>query len=124
MKFLDSFSYFVMAILFLVVGGVVNQTTVWSPSMNGIIAWLAQAFAFALAIVGTTCLITNKKVKELSAGAVTWSIALVVLIVLVGVFWMDMYTTNQNVTMTAVIELIIFFVILFSLFVMPRKYHR
>jgi hypothetical protein len=124
MKFLDSFGYFVMAILLLVIGYIIGDGVVWTLAMNGVLVWFCQALALALALVGITCLVSNKRVKELTPGAVTWIMVLVTAISLVGIVWMDVYNPNTNATITALIELGLFFVILLSLFLLPRKHGR
>jgi len=121
MKFLDIFGLILLSVLMLVIGMSIMQGAAWTATMKGSAFWFTQAFAYSLAIVAATCAITQKKIKDLNNITVGWISGIVLVVALIGIALMK--GSEKGFMMNSFFELILFFGILLSLFLIPR-YNR
>lgn len=122
MKFLDIFSYVVIALTLLITGLVIAHSATWSPTLSGTLAWLTQAFSFGLLIVAATCLICKNNVRDLAPWTIFWAVFISGFVMLATIC-VNSAMQKDLIAWTSIAELAVFLGIQTALFILPRAYY-
>ena len=122
MKFLDIFSYVLIAFVFFIASALVGMTELWTPSLGSTVSWILQSLGLAFLVVGGTCTVCQKPVKELCPWSVFWVIFSVGFVMLLSITLSACKTSTTEIWPEAA-EFVFFLGFLIMLFTLPRSYY-
>jgi len=122
MKLLDVFSYVVIAFALMAASVVVRSMELWTPTLADSVAWTFQSLGLAYLIVGSTCTVCQKPVKDLCPWSGFWVTFLVGFMMLFSTF-LTAWNTSFAQVWPESLECLFFLGMLVVLFTVPRSYY-
>ncbi len=122
MKFLDVFSYILTAFALLAASALVGMTELWTPSLGNTVSWICQSLGLAFLVVGGTCAVCQKPVRDLCPWSVFWVVFSVGFVMLLSII-LTAYNTSPAQAWPEIAEYVFFLGFLIMLFTLPRSYY-
>ena len=122
MKIANTLGYFLLIVLLIVLGPVIQRGQLWTSACNWTIPWLCSAMALALCIVFLSCLLSGEELAKLNKKYLLFIYVPIVLVAGAGIA-VDNYSRGSLGTdefFVCMAEWLGFAVILLTFIMAPR----